>query len=185
MVVDRHPDRLRLAEQVGAIPVDDSKGSPVDQVMEHTNGMGADRGAECVGYQAHDPRGHEDNSATLNDLVSSVRFTGGIGTIGVYVPQDPGGPNELAKHGKAAFDFGSFWFKGQHMGTGQCPVKRYNRYLRSLIAEERSSRPGSFPTTCLSTRPPKLTSTSMPGKKAGRRLSYTQDRRPDLDPWVR
>ena len=137
MVVDRHPDRLRLAEQVGAIPVDDSKGSPVDQVLEHTNGMGADRGAECVGYQAHDPRGHEDNSATLNNLVSSVRFTGGIGTIGVYVPQDPGGPNELAKHGKAPFDFGSFWFKGQHMGTGQCPVKRYNRYLRSLIAEDK------------------------------------------------
>ena len=45
MVVDRHPDRLRLVEQIGAIPVDDSKGSPVDQVMEHTNGMGADRGA--------------------------------------------------------------------------------------------------------------------------------------------
>ena len=146
MVVDRHPDRLRLAEQVGAIPVDDSKGSPVDQVMEHTNGMGADRGAECVGYQAHDPRGHEDNSATVNDLVSSVRFTGGIGTIGVYVPQDPGGPNELAKHGKAPFDFGSFWFKGQHMGTGQCPVKRYNRYLRSLIAEDKGQAvPDRFP----------------------------------------
>ena len=45
------------------------------------------------------------------------------------------------------------------------------------------SRPGSFPTTCLSTRHPKLTSTSMPGKKAGRRLSYTQGRRPDLDPF--
>ena len=147
--------------------------------MEHTNGMGADRGAECVGYQAHDPRGHEDNSATLNNLVSSVRFTGGIGTVGVYVPQDPGGPNELAKHGKAPLDVGSFWFKGQHMGTGQCPVKRYNRYLRSLIAETRSSRPGSFPTTCLSTRHPRLTSTSMPGKKAGRRSSFTQDRRPD------
>jgi hypothetical protein len=23
------------------------------------------------------------------------------------------------------------------MGTGQCPVKRYNRYLRSLIAEDK------------------------------------------------
>jgi glutathione-independent formaldehyde dehydrogenase len=46
-------------------------------------------------------------------------------------------PNELAQHGKAPFDFGSFWFKGQHMGTGQCPVKRCNRYLRSLIAEDK------------------------------------------------
>jgi glutathione-independent formaldehyde dehydrogenase len=135
MVVDRHPDRLRLAEQIGAIPIDDSKGSPVEQVMEQTNGLGADRGAECVGYQAHDPQGHENNSLTLNDLVQSVRFTGGIGTVGVYVPEDPGGPDDLAKHGKARFDFGEFWFKGQAMGSGQCPVKRYNRYLRSLIHE--------------------------------------------------
>ena len=118
MVVDRHPDRLRLAEQVGAIAIDDSKGSPVDQVMEHTNGLGADRGAECVGYQAHDPQGHEDNSATLNDLVSSVRFTGGIGTIGVFVPQDPGAPNELAKHGKAPLTSATSGSKGSGWAPG-------------------------------------------------------------------
>jgi threonine dehydrogenase-like Zn-dependent dehydrogenase len=137
MVVDRHPDRLRLAEQLGAIAIDDSQASPVDQVMEHTQGRGADRGCECVGYQAHDPQGQEDNSATLNNLVASVRFTGGIGTVGVFVPQDPGGPDELSQEGKARFDFGQFWFKGQHMGTGQCPVKRYNRQLRDLIAEDK------------------------------------------------
>jgi threonine dehydrogenase-like Zn-dependent dehydrogenase len=133
MVVDRHPDRLRLAEQIGAIPIDDSKGSPVDQVMEQTDGRGADRGSECVGYQAHDPQGHEDNAATLNDLVASVRFAGGIGTVGVFVPADPGGVDELAQQGKVRFDFGTFWFKGQQMGTGQAPVKRYNRHLRNLI----------------------------------------------------
>jgi threonine dehydrogenase-like Zn-dependent dehydrogenase len=137
MVVDRHPDRLWLAGQIGAIAIDDSKGSPVDQVKEHTSGLGADRGCECVGYQAHDPQGHEDNSVTLNELIQSVRFTGGIGTVGVYVPQDPGAPDDLAKHGMALFDFGGFWFKGQHMGTGQCPVKRYNRHLRNLIAQDK------------------------------------------------
>ena len=31
MVVDRHPDRLRLAEQLGAIAIDDSKDSGVYQ----------------------------------------------------------------------------------------------------------------------------------------------------------
>ncbi len=50
MIVDRHPDRLRLAESIGAIAIDDSKGSPVDQVMALTDGKGADRGCECVGY---------------------------------------------------------------------------------------------------------------------------------------
>ena len=137
MVVDRHPDRLRLAQEIGAMPIDDSTVNPVEAVMQETNGLGADRGAECVGYQAHDPQGHENNSMTLNELVESVRFTGGIGTVGVYVPMDPGGPDDLAKQGKARFEFGNFWFKGQHMGTGQCPVKRYNRHLRSLIAENK------------------------------------------------
>jgi threonine dehydrogenase-like Zn-dependent dehydrogenase len=137
MVVDRHPDRLKLAEQIGAMTIDDSKVNPVEAVMEETKGLGADRGCECVGYQAHDPEGHENNSLTLNDLVESVRFTGGIGTVGVYVPQDPGAPDDLSRQGRARFEFGNFWFKGQHMGTGQCPVKRYNRHLRNLIAQNK------------------------------------------------
>jgi len=32
------------------------------------------------------------------------------------------------------FDYGMHWFKGQAMGTGQCPVKKYNRALRDLVA---------------------------------------------------
>lgn len=43
MIVDRHPDRLRLSEEVGVIPIDDSKGDPVEQVMEHT-GAGCRQG---------------------------------------------------------------------------------------------------------------------------------------------
>ncbi len=137
MIVDRHPDRLRLAKETGTTTIDDSKVSPIDAVMEQTNGLGADRGAECVGYQAHDVQGHEDNSLTLNELVQSVRFTGGIGTVGAFVPLDPGAPDDLAKHGQARFDVGDFWSKGQAMGTGACPVKRYNRHLRSLIAQKK------------------------------------------------
>jgi glutathione-independent formaldehyde dehydrogenase len=133
MVVDRRPDRLALAERIGAIPIDDSRSSPVEQVLEQTGGLGADRGCECVGYQAHDPQGREHPNATLNDLVRSVRFTGSIGVVGVYVPADPGAHDELARHGEVAFDLGLFWFKGQKMGTGQCPVKAYNRHLRDLI----------------------------------------------------
>jgi glutathione-independent formaldehyde dehydrogenase len=102
-------------------------------VLDETSGLGAHRGCECVGYQAHDPQGQEHPEATLNNLVNSVRFTGGIGVVGVFVPQDPGSPDDLEKEGKVAFDFGMFWFKGQTMGTGQCPVKKYDRHLRNLI----------------------------------------------------
>jgi glutathione-independent formaldehyde dehydrogenase len=133
MVVDHHPDRLRLAEQIGAIPIDDSESPAVDQIKELTAGLGADRGCECVGYQAQDPTGTEKPNETLNNLVQSVRFAGSIGVVGVYLPQDPNGPNELYRYGQIPFDYGMFWFKGQTMGTGQCNVKAYNRQLLNLI----------------------------------------------------
>ncbi|MGC1362716.1 MAG: glutathione-independent formaldehyde dehydrogenase [Silvibacterium sp.] len=138
MVVDRHPDRLALAASIGAIPIDDSKGSPVDQVLERTRGEGADRGCECVGYQCHDPGGDEHPNMTMNNLVKSVRFTGGIGVVGIFLPKDPGGADKLAKQGEIAFDIGLFWFKGQSIGTGQANVKAYNRHLRNLIHEDRA-----------------------------------------------
>ena len=133
MVVDWHPDRLRLAESIGAIPIDYSKADPVEQVLSETNGRGADKGCECVGYQAHDPQRHEHPNMTLNNLVKSVKFTGTIGVVGVFVANDPGAQDPLAKKGEVVFDWGRLWTKGQTFGTGQCNVKDYNRHLRDLI----------------------------------------------------
>ncbi|MBC6459795.1 glutathione-independent formaldehyde dehydrogenase [Actinomadura sp. HBU206391] len=138
MVVDRHPDRLRLVEEIGGIPIDDAKAPPVEQVLDLTGGRGADRGCECVGYQAHDPEGAEQPNMTLNSLVRSVRSTGVFGVVGVFVPEDPGAPDELSEHGQIVFDYGLFWAKGQGMGTGQCNVKAYNRHLRDLIADDKA-----------------------------------------------
>ena len=132
-VVDHQPDRLALAEKLGAIPVDDSDGNAVEQVLEATRGEGADKGVEAVGYQAHDHEGHESPGLTINSLIQAVRPTGRIGVVGVFVPQDPNGADELAQQGRFAFDFGTFFFKGQAMGTGQANVKQYDRGLRNLI----------------------------------------------------
>jgi glutathione-independent formaldehyde dehydrogenase len=133
MIVDCLPDRLALAHKIGAIPIDDSKGSPVEKVLHLTDGEGADKGCECVGYQAHDAEGDEHPNMTMNNLVKSVRATGAIGVVGVFVPEDPKGADKLAKQGQIAFDFGEFWGKGLRMGTGQANVKTYNRRLCKLI----------------------------------------------------
>lgn len=138
MIVDRHPDRLALAEKIGAIPIDDSRQSPVERVLELTGGQGADRGCECVGYQAHDPDGNERPSMVMDSLIQSVRATGGIGCVGVYVPEDPGAADKLAKKGQVAFNYGLLWSKAQHVGTGQANVKSYNRELRNLIFMNRA-----------------------------------------------
>ena len=133
MVVDTHKDRLKLAEQIGAIAIDDTAGGGVDRVLALTNGKGADRGCECVGYQCCNMHREEVPNLTMNNLVKTVKATGGIGVVGVFLPEDPGAKDKLAKEGKLAFDFGQFWFKGQHVATGQANVKAYNRKLSNLI----------------------------------------------------
>jgi len=132
-VVDMHDDRLKLAESLGAIPVDMRRCDPVEEILGQTDGLGTDRGCECVGYQCCNRHGHESSSYTMNSLVKSTKATGGIGVVGVFLPEDPGAADELAKQGKMAFDFGAFWFKGQQIRTGQSNVKAYNRRLRDLI----------------------------------------------------
>jgi glutathione-independent formaldehyde dehydrogenase len=132
-VVDRQGDRLKLAEALDATPVDDTKGDAVQQVLDATGGQGADKGVEAVGYQAHDHQGREKPGLTINSLIQAVRPTGRIGVVGVFVPEDPSAADALAKEGKFGFDFGTFFFKGQAMGTGQANVKQYNRQLRNLI----------------------------------------------------
>ena len=133
MVVDVHKDRLKLAEAIGAIAVDDTEGLGVQQILELTNGNGADRGCECVGYQCCNMHREEVPSLTMNNLVKTVKATGGIGVVGVFLPQDPQAKDPLAKKGKLAFDFGQFWVKGQKVATGQANVKAYNRKLCNLI----------------------------------------------------
>jgi threonine dehydrogenase-like Zn-dependent dehydrogenase len=138
MVVDRHQDRLTLAASIGAIPIDDSKEPAVDQILELTDGEGADKGCECVGYQAHDPSGKEHPNMTMNNLVKSVRATGKLGVVGVFVPEDPNAKDKLEQKGEIAFDFGEFWSKGLSMGTGQTSVKAFNRSLCALIESGRA-----------------------------------------------
>ncbi len=138
-VVDQQADRLALATKIGATAVDFSAGDPVEQLLEATDGVGADRGVEAVGYQAHDTSGHEHPELVLDNLIASVRTTGGIGVVGVYVPEDPGAKDEGAQQGRIGFDYGTFFTKGQSMGTGQAPVKRYNRQLRDLIITGRAT----------------------------------------------
>ncbi len=74
----------------------------------------------------------------MNRLVASVRATGKIGVVGVFVPKDPKAPDKLGKKGQIAFGMGLFFTKGLTMGSGQCNVKAYNRQLRDLIHADRA-----------------------------------------------
>lgn len=140
-LVDKVNDRLELGrEHAGAIPIDFSEGDPVEQIHEHTHGVGTDKGIDAVGYQAQVPEGADEVPAmVLNNLVHTVRPTGRLGVVGLYLPDDPGAPTEEASEGRLLYEMGKFFEKGQSMGTGQANVKAYNRNLRDLIVAGRAT----------------------------------------------
>jgi glutathione-independent formaldehyde dehydrogenase len=141
-VVDRVPERLAKAREIGAIAVDFSLGDPVEQIKDQTGGKGTDKGIDAVGYQAAALNGDgEDPAAVLNQLVLTVRPTGALGVPGLYVPSDPGGADPYSRQGVLRVAIGKLFEKGLRVGTGQANVKRYNRQLRDMITEGRA-RPG-------------------------------------------
>lgn len=152
-VVDGVDERLAKAAEIGACPIDFRLGDPVDQIVatrrRRTAGrlgigeekmMGVMCGIEAVGYQAidwSDPT-KENPGRVLEDLIRLVNPTGRIGSVGLYVPNDPGGINPHAKRGEFRLSFGKLWEKGLSLGTGQTPVARYAPMLRDLIVHGKS-----------------------------------------------
>ncbi len=138
-IIDKEPDRLALAEKFGATAINFSTEDIESTIMDATQGFGVDSGVEAVGYQAHDASGQEHPEMVLDNLIAVVRATGHIGVVGVYEPEDPDAATEGAKAGRIGFNFGQAFTKGISIATGQCPVKKYNRYLRDLIIHDRAN----------------------------------------------
>ncbi|KAG6856607.1 hypothetical protein H0H87_002562 [Tephrocybe sp. NHM501043] len=137
-VVDRIPERLAKAREIGCIAIDFTKGDPAEQIIK-LRGREVDRGVDAVGYQATASDGKtEQPNVVLEALIAVVRPTGGLGIPGLYVPTDPGAPDSAAAKGYISFPFGKLFEKGLTLGTGQCNVKSYNRYLRDLIIAGRA-----------------------------------------------
>lgn len=153
-VVDRSPARLKLAQDIGAVPINFAEGDPAQQIRElrKENAIvkgslhpeqklgGVECGIDAVGYQAYDREGGEkyDPAQVLSDLVNVVNPAGHLGVVGVYMPQNPKARNEQEKNGLLTIPFGLLWNKGLSMQTGQASVKNYHAPLRDLIVAGRA-----------------------------------------------
>jgi glutathione-independent formaldehyde dehydrogenase len=151
-VVDRVPDRLDKAGELGAVPVDYTAGDPAGQIIEQQRrrrrgaawrGEDALSGVSCaidaVGFQARTfgDAAREDPRRVIHDLARLVNPTGRLGIIGVFPAEDPDGVDGLEREGRLDVPWGKLFAKGVTIGMGRDHDKRYNDFLRDLIAAGR------------------------------------------------
>lgn len=155
-VIDFIPERLDKARELGATPINAREGDPVKQIEDLRKAYtplqaqlrpgeadkltGVDCVVDAVGYQARkdDNYSQEDPTELLQNLVRLVNPAGHIGIVGVYIAPDPGAKNEKLKQGIYPLPLAELFDKAVTIGMGQCPVKRYNEYLRDLIVTGRA-----------------------------------------------
>ena len=112
--VDMVDTRLRVAESLGAMAVDASKGQPVEAIKAETGGLGVDSTIECVG--------------ALGAVETAIHSTRGGGTISMV-----GVPGAVV----GEFPYMRVWLKALTFRAGWCNVQRYMRPLLDLIAAGR------------------------------------------------
>jgi len=153
--VDAVPDRLEKAQQVGAIPIDFSKGDPVEQIQQIRRQkartiskveplmMGVLCGIDAVGFQAKDlqhPQ-QENPTSVIEALCRLVNPTGRLSIIGVYEAQDPEASSEALQQGHMTVPWANMFRKGLTVSYGRTNDKRYDTLLRELIVSGRA-KPG-------------------------------------------
>jgi threonine dehydrogenase-like Zn-dependent dehydrogenase len=71
-----------------------------------------DRSVDAVGYQASSQDGKKGApSIVLENCIKVTRPTGGIGVPGLYVPSDPGAPDDNSGKGMLLISFGKLFEK--------------------------------------------------------------------------
>ena len=113
-VVDKVPERLAAAKKIrGATPIDFSAGDAVEAIIKANDGKMVDRSVDAVGYQAVGSGKGEGEvpNVVLEQCIMVTRATGGIGVPGLYVPADPGAPDEKAAKGMMMMSFGKLFEK--------------------------------------------------------------------------
>ncbi len=143
IIGDRNQDRLDHAKKVGFETINITKHDNLSDQIEQLVGVPwVDAAIDAVGFEASahgsaGAKGEAAPAAVLNQLMDITFVAGGLGIPGLYVVEDPGAPNEDAKHGMLKIRIGKGWSKSLHFHTGQAPVLQYNRQLMQAILHDR------------------------------------------------
>ncbi|CAI7590520.1 unnamed protein product [Penicillium bialowiezense] len=139
--VDQVPDRLALAESIGAVPIQFNASDPVQQILsQEPNGV--TRALDCVGFESVNATGQRDDGLVPRQLLSVVAQQGGIAIAGVYT----GGQNNTRGAANAAtvpaevpISIFELWTKAVSVGSGIVLPLEHAHSLVDLVASDRAS----------------------------------------------
>src|ERR1041385_1861846 len=114
LAVDMVDDRLELAGDLGAVPIDTRAVNPVSEIQRWTGGLGADVALECVGQVR-----------AIETAIECVRGGGTVSSVGV--------PSAVS----GDFPYFDMWNRDLTFRSGWANVHRYLRPLLDLIAAGR------------------------------------------------
>jgi glutathione-independent formaldehyde dehydrogenase len=153
--VDQIPERLAMARALGAVPIDFTRGDPVELIIEYRRSMGlplaekpligTDVVIDAVGFQALDRADVSRESATqvISDAARLVNPNGRLGVVGVYPPSDPRAPEGAGTDGSLSALWGRLFSKSVSIGFGRTNDRQYTALLRDLVTAGRA-RPGAI-----------------------------------------
>jgi len=129
--VDKDPQRLKIAESFGMIPVDASKVKP-DEYILSVEPHGLDRGIEASGFRSTDSAKHKimratnlegDSADTVSEVIKATRKCGNVALIGDFF------------FNTNMFPIGMLMEKTITLRGGQLMAQKYYPFLLDLVAE--------------------------------------------------
>ncbi|KAL6242970.1 hypothetical protein RBB50_010070 [Rhinocladiella similis] len=128
--VDKDPQRLKIAESFGMIPVDASKVKP-DEYILSVEPRGLDRGIEASGFRSTDSAMHKimratglegDSTDTVSEVIKATRKCGNVALIGDFFNTN-------------MFPIGMLMEKTITLRGGQLMAQKYYPFLLDLVKE--------------------------------------------------
>jgi len=136
--VDYVPERLPLAESLGAVPINFREADPVEQIRAYEP-KGVARSIDAVGYEQVNRNLTVQSDVIIHNMLSVTALGGGLGTIGVYNgegPDSPGAPRADTVRTEISLPMGRFFNSGFSWDTG---VTSPNEVVSCTLSSSRGS----------------------------------------------
>ncbi|KAF1832696.1 GroES-like protein [Decorospora gaudefroyi] len=118
-IVDHVKRRLAKAKEIGAVPIDFTRGNAASQILK-VEKLGVNRSCDCCGEECLNEELKPQQNAIINDMVSVTIPGGGMGQVGVYLAQTPAPGRPEADKIAPTLDFPmtAFWGKNLSLKAG-------------------------------------------------------------------